>query len=181
MRIVVIVVGVAAIGLIAAGVLGVAGAETTPAPAPAAAPLRTVSVQGVATQPLEPTASATAATAVYRQAMAAAVVDGQSKAQFLAEKTAATLGPVQSVAEGGGSIQCPGEEEYQGAQPDFGSGDSGIVVAPRADLTNRRAVPTVHKAPPATGKHRKRRRSARKAAVEPCTLSTQVALVYQLN
>ena len=178
MRIVFAAAGLAATGLVAGGVLVMtAGAETTSTP-PASAPLRTVSVQGVASEPLNSAASAEAATAVYRQAMAAAIGDGQAKAQFLAEKTGATLGQVQSIGEGGGYIQCPEGVEYQGSQPDFGSGASVIAGAVSAPVAGRRPIPTVHKAP---AKHRKRRHSAKKATVESCTLSTQVALIYQLS
>jgi hypothetical protein len=182
MRIAIAAIGVTAIGLLAAGVLGVAGAETTPAPVPAAIP-RTVGVQGVATAPIASEATAEAANAAYRQAMAAAVADGQGKAQFLAEKAGATLGPVQSVGEGGGYVQCPGEEEYTGVQPDFGSVSSGDVYAPRASLaagavTQRARKPPVkrHKAKGKNGKS-----PAKAAAAVTCTLSTQVALVYQLS
>ncbi len=175
MRIVVVTVAIAAIGLLAAGVLGVAGGAETPTPA-STAPQRTVSVEGVAGVPVTSEASAEAANSAYRQAMAAAIADGQGKAQFLAEKSGATLGAVQSVGEGGGYIQCPGELEYQGAQPDFGQGapviSAGSVAAgaPRAIVHTRRA----------STKHRKRRR-ARKATAQTCTLSTQVALVYALS
>ena len=97
MRILLIAAAVAAGALTAVGVLGVAGAETTTTAttAPASAPLRTVSVQGVASAPVAPEASAATATAVYRQAMASAVTDGQSKAQYLAEKAGATLGAAE--------------------------------------------------------------------------------------
>ncbi len=178
MRIAFVAAGVAATGLVAAGVLVIAAeAETTGTSTPAAsAPLRTVSVEGVATEPVGASASAEAATAVYRQAMAAAIADGQAKAQFLAEKAGATLGPVQSVGEGGGYIGCPAGVEYEGGQPDFGS-NRGPVFAATAAPAAGRATPTVHKA------HVKRpkRHSAKKSAVESCTLSTQVALVYQLG
>ncbi len=94
-----------------------------------------MSVQGVATAPVISTASAEAAIAAYRQAMAAAIADGQAKAQYLAEKSGATLGQVQSIGEGGGYIECPEGVEYEGAQPDFGSGgpvfEAG-AVAPAA-------------------------------------------------
>jgi uncharacterized protein YggE len=177
-KIVVAVVSVVAVALIAASLLGVAGAETTTTATPIpSAPTRTVSVQGVGSVSLEPTASAAAATTAYRSAMAAAIGDGQSKAQFLAEKAGASLGQVQSIGEGSGSIQCPGEEEYAGGQPDFGSG-APVAVAPFAASVKNRA--TVRRAP-AVKPHKGRRRSAHKSAVEPCALSTQVALVYQLN
>ena len=78
---------VAVIALVAVGMLGVASAEapTTSPPPP------TVSVQGVAIEPIEQSASSTTATTVYRQAMAAAITDGQAKAQFLASSAGATL------------------------------------------------------------------------------------------
>ena len=180
MRIATAAAGMAATGLVAGGVLVMAAKAETPATsAPASAPQRTVSVQGVASEPLTSTASAEAATTVYRQAMAGAIGDGQAKAQFLAEKAGATLGAVQSIGEGGGNIQCPEGVEYQGGQPDFGSATSGIVVAP---LAAGRATPTIHKAPARRPppKHRKRH-TAKKSAAESCTLSTQVALAYQLS
>jgi hypothetical protein len=181
MRIAFAAAGLAATGLVAGGVLVMtAGAETTPTP-PASAPVRIVSVQGIAKEPVDSAASAEAATAVYRQAMAAAIGDGQAKAQFLAEKAGATLGQVQSIGEGGGYIQCPEGEEYQGGQPDFGSGIGEVVGVASPPIAAGRATPTIHKAPAKKppAKHPKRH-PAKKAAAEPCTLSTQVALVYQL-
>jgi hypothetical protein len=148
MRIVIAAAAVLASALLAIGVLSVASAETTPTPAPAAsAPPRTVSVQGVATAPVAQAANAATATAAYRQAMAAAVADGQAKAQFLAEKTGATLGVVQSIGEGGGSIECPAGEEYAGEQPDFGYAEGGEVfaAAPRAPVA--RPIPARRKQP----------------------------------
>ncbi len=139
-----------------------------------------MSVQGVANAPVASTASSEAAIAAYRQAMAAAITDGQAKAQFLAEKAGATLGQVQSIAEGGGYIECPGGVEYEGAQPDFGSARGEVFAAhsrARGERPPRRRQSTK---PTAQAKHHKRR-SARKSAAESCTLSTQVALVYQLG
>ena len=119
-----------AAGLFAADMLGVAVAE-----APTGTPLRTVSVQGTATLPIGQADNAATATAVYREGMASAVIDGQSKATFLASKLGATLAAVQSVAEGGGYINCIGGSEstyaeYEGEQPDFGSAPR--LVAPVA-------------------------------------------------
>jgi hypothetical protein len=176
MRIVIVASLVAAVGLIAAGVLGVATAETPTVPPP-----RTVSVQGVATEPIEQSASAASATAVYRQGMADAVSDGQTKAQFLAGKVGATLGPAQSVIEGGGYIECAGEEEYLGEQPDFGSPEVSIAangVSTRA--ATPRFAPTVRKP---TTKHKKHGKSpaAKKASTAGCTLSTQVSLLFTLS
>jgi hypothetical protein len=177
MKIGVAVAGMAAAGLVAGGVLVLAAeAETTTTSTPSAsAPLRTVSVEGVASEPVSSSASAEAATTAYRQAMAAAITDGQAKAQFLAEKAGATLGQVQSIGEGGGYIGCPTGVEYEGVQPDFGS-NRGPVFAAAAPAAKGVATPTVHK----TKKHHKRR-VAKKSAAESCTLSTQVALVYQMG
>jgi Protein of unknown function (DUF541) len=187
MRILIAATTVATGGLIATGVLGVAtAAETQTAPAAGSAAQRTVSVQGVADEPLSSEASAATATSAYRQAMAAAVSDGQAKAQFLAEKTSAALGPVQSVSEGGGYIECPGEIEYTGGQPDFGFATGGVVVAGE-DVSSApgRAVPVVGRAPVPKSKrktkHHAKRGSARKSTAGTCTLSSQVALVYQLS
>jgi hypothetical protein len=196
MRIVLVASTAAALGLIVSGALGVAGAaETTPTTtatttttttvtsttAAAATPLpRTVAVQGVATEPIDPNADAAVATGVYRQGMADAVNDGQAKAQFLAGKAAATLGQIQSMSEGGGYIGCAEGVEYKGEQPDFGSSDYvGNAVAGASVPAIRRPL---HSAKP-TVKHPKahKRHSAKKAAVASCTLSTQVALVYALN
>lgn len=174
MRIAIAAAGATAVGLIAAGVLGVAGADTTPAPVPTSAP-RTVSVQGIASVPVAADASGEAANAAYRQGMAAAIADGQDKARFLAEKTGATIGVVQSVGEGGGYIQCPGEEEYTGVQPDFGSGSPVIEARSVAALKGPVSLP--HRSKPKRRKHH----TANKSAAQTCTLSTQVALVYQLS
>jgi hypothetical protein len=175
MRIVIAAATVASVSLVLAGVLGVASAE-----APAVAPVRTVSVQGVATEPIEQSATTASATAVYRQGMTDAIGDAQTKALFLASKVGATVGQVQSMAEGGGYIECAGNDEYLGEQPDFGSAGNVIsagAVAPRATV---RSVPAVPK-PAVKRRKPKRKGAAKKAAVAACTLSTQVSLVYALS
>jgi hypothetical protein len=164
-----------AAGLFAANMLGVAVAEAPTT----ATPLRTISVQGTATLPIGQGDNAAAATAVYREGMVGAVTDGQSKAAFLASKLGATLGPVQSVAEGGGYINCTGAPEsayaeYEGEQPDFGS-----AAQPRA------VVPLAASKPTNAAARRKRAKSkhprAKKAAAVSCTLTAQVALIYAIS
>jgi hypothetical protein len=179
MRIVIAVVAVTALGLIADGLLGVATGETSTSPAVVQAPpLRTVSVQGVASEPIPTEASSATAISIYHQGLAAAVSDGQGKAQLLAEKTGATLGPVQGVGEGGGDIECSEGSEYQGAQPDFGSsGVSTVLGTAVAPAAASRPAPAVRK--PASKHHR--RHSAKKSAGAACTLYAQVSLVYQLS
>jgi len=164
-------------GLVAANMLGVASAEAPTT----ASPTRIVSVQGVASVPIAQGASAAVANAIYREAMAAAVADGQSKAEFLAGRAGATLGSVQSIAEGGGYIQCTGGEEggyveYGGQQPDFGS----ATTSSQPGVVEGAAAPVVHK--PAV-KHRKPSKPpiAKPATATSCTLRTQVLLVYTLN
>jgi Protein of unknown function (DUF541) len=189
MRIAVVATVVVAASLILVSVLGVASAETTTTTTTATPttttaitpPLRTVSVQGVAIEPIEQSASAATATGVYRQAMASAVSDGQTKAQFLASQAGATLGQIQSVAEGGGYIQCAGNEEgYLGEQPDFGSAGSYATpeVAPRA--LAKAPVASRPAAKPRKPK-RKKKSVAKKTSTATCTLSTQVSLVYALS
>jgi hypothetical protein len=165
-------------GLVVANMLGVAGAE---APTTSTtAPVRTVSVEGVATVPIAQGANRATATATYREGMAAALADGQSKAEFLAGKAAVTLSGVQSIAEDGGSISCTGGGEseyveYQGEQPDFGSIDESVspieaAAAPRTTVAHKPAA-----------KRRKKHPTAKKASAAGCTLSTQVSLAYAIS
>jgi uncharacterized protein YggE len=165
-------------GLAAAGMLGVASAE-----APTATPSRTVSVQGIGTAPVAQGASIAVSSAAYRQGMAAAVADGQNKAEFLVSKTGATLGAVQSIAEGGGFISCSsGPEgeyvEFTGEQPDFGSAPS--MVGPVQAARGGAPAPIVRHT---TAKKRKKSKTpaAKKATASGCTLTAQVALVYTID
>ena len=180
MRIVVIAAAAAAAGLIAVGALGVATAE-----APTSAPPRTVSVQGVATESIDRAASAQAATAVYHQGMLDAVSDAQTKAQLLAGRVGATLGPVQSLVEDGGFITCsnPGEStysEYEGAQPDFGSPQLPAGVSISAGAAAPGAAPGPRR--PAVKRSAPRKRHvARKASSVTCTLSARVSLAYAIG
>jgi hypothetical protein len=183
MRIVFAASTAATVGLIAAGVLGVAGAETTTSTIVSGAPIsppRMVSVQGVAREAIEQSASAAQATAVYRQGMADAIADGLAKAQFLAGKAGATLGAVQSIAEGGGYIGCTGESEYQGEQPDFGSsanfGSAVGISAPQAKRPVAAPRPTIKH--PRRHKHHAAKRAS---TTGTCTLSTQLSLAYALS
>lgn len=177
-RAIAVMITVAA-GLIAANMLGVAVAE-----APTGTPLRTVSVQGTATLPIGQNDSAAEATAVYREGMAGAIADGQSKAAFLAGKLSATLGPAQSVAEGGGYINCTGGPEsgyaeYEGEQPDFGYAPQPGIASPLAAAAPKGAVRVAHGAPP---KHAKRKKpKAKKATALSCKLTAQVSLVYTIG
>ncbi|MGO9319846.1 MAG: hypothetical protein ACLQBY_03440 [Solirubrobacteraceae bacterium] len=165
-------------GLVVANMLGVAAAEA-PTTTTTATPVRTVSVEGVATVPIAQEANRATATTVYREGMAAALADGQSKAEFLTAKVGGTLGSVQSIVEGGGFISCTGEEtsgyvEYKGEQPDFGSSAQPVSVF-------RTEAPAVKSAPKPAGNRRKKRPAAKKASVAGCTLSAQVALVYAIT
>jgi hypothetical protein len=168
-------VAVAAV-LFAASMLGVAVAE-----APTGTPPRTIGVQGVANLPIAQGDNAQAATAVYREAMAAAVADGQSKASFLAGKVSATLGAVQTVTEDGGYIWCRGGEsgyaEYEGEQPDFGSGPQPGVVAGAAAPVRAPASRPVRR----TKRRRRRAPAAHKATAGSCTLTAQVSLAYTIG
>jgi hypothetical protein len=177
---------VVAAGLVLANMLGVAAAE---APTSTATPVRTISVDGVASVPIAQGANMAVARTVYREGMAGAVADGQGKAEFLASKTAATLGSVQSVVEGSGSIECSGGEEesgyvaYQGEQPDFGSQQSRVIATP--EVSRSSSAPALTKTqvkhPKKKKKKRKRKPSAKAATAVTCTLSTDVTLVYAIS
>jgi len=174
---------IAAILAVAAGLVLANMAAEAPTTS-TATPVRTLSVDGVASVPIAEGANVAAATAVYREGMAAAVADGQSKAEFLASKTATTLGSVQSVVEGGGSIQCTGEEsgyaEYQGEQPDFGQPVVSSVVAP--EVAGARSEAKVNKPPAKRPKRKSKKKPAAKAAAATaCALSTDVTLVYAIS
>jgi len=169
-----IVAGALSLGLLGASLPAAAETTTTTTPAATSTPVRTVTVQGFAEEQIAANADQATAEAVYRQGMVDAIADALGKAQLLASKTEATLGPVQSIAEGGGYIQCAGSLEYEGEQPDFGN---GTVTPIFAASTNKSPVPS--KAPVAKRKHR--RRTAKKASASGCTLSAELTIAYQLT
>jgi hypothetical protein len=171
------------VALVAVSMLGVASAEAPTGSASA----RTLSVEGVGTLPVGSHDSAVAATAVYREGMAKALVDGQSKAAFLAEKSGAALGAVISIVEGGGYIECTGNDteyvEYEGEQPDFGQG----VQPPSVSTAAPEAATTPSKEESASRvSHRPKRKHndsvAKKAsAAAGCSLTADVSLVYAIG
>jgi hypothetical protein len=176
---------VAAVGaFFAANMLSVAVAE-----APTVTSLRTISVEGVATLPVGQFADGPTATAVYREAMAAAVTDAQGKASFLASKAGGTVAAVQSIVEGGGYIDCSsGEEsyvEYGGVEPDFGTAPSPSLANAPVSATSAPAKQGSSDRPVRrlTPKHPKKRKRpvAKKATAVSCTLTAQVSLVYALG
>ncbi len=169
----------AAATLIAVGMLGVASAE-----APTTTPLQTVGVEGVGKAPITQEANGEAAKAAYRQAMAAAILDGQEKAQFLASHVGGTLGAVQSVVEENGYVECEGGEgryeQYLGVQPDFGSGRGAPGTAVEAAPEEAKSTPSV-RAPTAGKKSKKKKKKAKKATAANCTVTAGVALNYDLD
>ncbi|MCW3067720.1 MAG: hypothetical protein JWL67_345 [Solirubrobacterales bacterium] len=179
MRSVVAAIAGALAALLVASMLGVASAE-----APTGTPVRTVSVAGVASVPIAQGANAASATDAYRQGMAAAVADGQSKAAFLASKAGVAVGGVQNIAEGGGYIVCttgeePGYAEYQGEQPDFGFSPGGVRALNNAAAAPKSSSPPVRKP---SAKHRKHKTpAAKKAAAATCTLKAEVSLAYSIG
>jgi hypothetical protein len=169
--------------LVVANMIGVAVAE-----APTTTTLRTVSVEGIGTQPIAQDADAATATGVYRQAMAAAVTDGRVKAEFLTGSVGASLGAAQTIAEDGGGIECSsgGEEgwqPYQGEQPDFGSArNAGQVLSSTAAAPAAASAPSKESSsvrPTSTKRKKKHKRPvAKKATAAGCKLTAQVSLVY---
>jgi hypothetical protein len=170
--------------LVIANMIGTAVAE-----APTTTTLRTVSVEGIGTQPIAQNADAATATGVYRQAMAAAVVDGQSKAEFLTGKVGATLGAAQTVTEDGGGIECSsggeeGWESYKGEEPDFGSArNAGQVLGSSPAAPTSAASPSSGAVKRTSAKrHRKHKRPvAKKATAAGCKLTAQVSLAYLMG
>ena len=175
MRITVCAGVAAAIALAAGGLVGV-GEATEATTTNGNAAIRTVSVEGVAVVSIERTANRMTANSTYRKALAEAVADGQSKAQLLAEKTGSTLGAIQTVREGSGSLEC-GEAEYEGVMPDFGQGGSLYATPGAAAVSPTSRVK--HTSSP--GRPHRKRRQAKKADVTQCSLAADVGLVYQLG
>jgi hypothetical protein len=170
--------------LVIANMIGTAVAE-----APTTTTLRTVSVEGIGSQPIAQNADAATATAVYRQAMAAAVTDGQAKAGFLTGRVGATLGAAQTITEDGGGIECSsggeeGWESYKGEQPDFGSARNAGQVLSSSAPTPAAASPSKESSTPvvkrtSSKRHKKHRRPvAKKATAAGCKLTAQVSLAY---
>lgn len=171
--------------------------ETAPAPT---APLRVVSVGGLGFEQIPSEADQTSADAAYQQALTEALADGLAKARLLATDADATLGPAQEITEQGGYVECPGEVEYAGAQPDFAYAEGSYLAeptpAPEAVARSTGAAPRKvrHKAK-AKGRHKgpsKRGHghaastaasasaSASAAAATTCTLSANVTVSYEL-
>jgi hypothetical protein len=176
MRISIAAVLAASATLVAASLLGVASAEA-PTGGP---PARSVSVEGIGSAPIPQEADAATANGAYRQAMAAALSDGQSKASFLATQAGGTLGPALSIAEDGGNVGCSTPESqyvpYEGTQPDIGYARN--VLGP-VEAAAAPAAPKAVAHKPAAKKHKKRR--AKKAATASCTVSAQLSLSYTLQ
>lgn len=173
--------------VVAAIVFGALGVASGEGPAGSTA-TRYVSVEGVGVVPIGASDDAEQADAAYREGMAKALADGQSKAAFLAEKAGAALGVVVTMSEDGGDIECVGESEdenypsYQGEQPDFGFGRSVPVAAIGPEsASDVAAAPKVSHRP--LPRHKKKRTTAHGAATstERCNLTANVAEVYALG
>ena len=183
MRITLAALVTAVLATVLTGIIGVAAAE-----APTATPVRAISVEGVASAPIEQNASLAQADAAYRQAMGAALADGKGKAEFLASSAGATLGAVQTIVEDGGYVQCTsgavssegettGFVQYEGEQPDFGNGQSARGVVPLAAASRPAPVPTVKK----HKKKKKKHASGKAAAAGSCKVYATVGLGYLLS
>ncbi len=170
-------IAVGVVTLVAASMLGVASAEAPPTSATG----RTVAVEGVATVPIGTRDSAAAATGVYREGMAKALADGQEKAALLASKAGAALDAPQSVVEDGGYIECASASssyaEYEGEQPDFGSGPRVALPAAPESAAAAPSAPTHVNHRPKVHKHAK----AKTAAATACTLTADVGVVYAIG
>jgi len=170
--------------LVIANMIGTAVAE-----APTTTTLRTVSVEGIGSQPIAQNADAATATGVYRQAMAAAVTDGQAKAEFLTGRVGATLGAAQTITEDGGEIECSsggeeGWESYKGEQPDFGSARNAgqVLSSTHESSSSETSAPASAIKRKSSKRHKKHKRPVAKKATAPgCKLTAQVSLAYLMG
>jgi hypothetical protein len=184
---------IAALVLVAAAVAGTLGIAAGEGPAGSNAS-RVVDVEGVGVVPIPAKATAAQATAVYREGQAKALSDGQSKAQFIAEKEGVALGVPVTTVEDGGSIECSGWVEgegysryvpYEGEQPDFGvarlatsgsgSGPSVMGTAAPASPSSQRAA---HRP---KGRHRRHTATKASASAPGCNLTAEITLAYALG
>lgn len=162
-----------------AAATGMAGALLASAPITAAAEttplLHTVTVQGVAEVPIGASANQPAAVAAYRAAMAAAIADGLSKAQFLAAQVGTTLDNISpGIVEGSGYINCPSGVEYSGSQPDWAFGGGQFAASTPAPVAKVTRPSTAHKKRP---KHH----AVKKAASPSCSISAGLTITFVFN
>lgn len=166
-----------------AAATGMAGALLATAPMTAAAEttplLHTVTVQGVAEVPISASANQPAAVAAYRAAMAAAIADGLSKAQFLAAQVGTTLfspaAVTPGIVEGSGSINCPSGVEYSGSQPDWAFGGGQFAASTPAPVAKVIRPSTAHK------KKRPKHHLVKKAATQSCSISAGLTITFVFN
>ena len=154
-------VAVAAAGLIAAGVLGVAGAdEHSPKE-------RSLVVGGNATRAVTDRASVAAQDGEYKTALRDAVDDARGKATLLAERAGVGLGPViELIEQSSGDPDCEEQEEASDRAP---SGASGRAAAPG---TTAAGPPPRRRRPPSR---------ARAAAARRCYIDATVTVVYRIS
>jgi uncharacterized protein YggE len=137
MRRLLIALALAAGALVAAGVLGSAGAQ---APAPASAQ-RLITVNGGGEANVAADAKPADRQAAYRTALSAALDDAKAKADFVAQHEGVTLGAVQSVTEQSNSVLswCAVPYAAGGAvKPAIGAPVPRPLVRPRRHRSRRR-------------------------------------------
>lgn len=150
----------AAAALLIVGVLGVANADTGPAPAaPATLPARVITVNGAGSRGVATNAAPADATAAYGQALTDALNDAKTKAQALATATGVALGSVQSLVE-------------QSSTPISGC-QGGYAMADTQSATKRPAKPAHAPKPakkhPSGKKKQPAKASSRTVAPAPAT------------
>jgi Protein of unknown function (DUF541) len=154
----------AACGLTLAGVLGIAGAQTTTTPAPPAPAPRTVTANGAGGRDVPANAPVADVKSAYSASLADAIDDAKAKADALAAKTGLTLGAAQAVTE---QTNTP-----------LAACDSGpIAYAKGGAVQERRTVKPK--------KPTRRRKAASKRAIAPshdgpgtCTVAAGVTVTY---
>ncbi|HEX4109302.1 MAG TPA: hypothetical protein VHX88_14290 [Solirubrobacteraceae bacterium] len=183
--------GAALVGILVAGLVGGATAQTpATTTTTAVAAVRTVAVQGVGNASIDPNADGAVANAAYRTALAVAVNDAGSKAGALATDAGATSGPVQDIAEDGGEVDCTDTsgdyEDYNGVQPDFGSDDG--TVTPSGVASVGAQAPNVLQKTTSSGsgsvKSKKKKKHPKAHAAQSaltCTVQAEVSVSYLLQ
>lgn len=166
----------AAAALMIVGVLGVANADTGPAPATTATPpARVITVNGAGARGVADNAPAAEATAAYGQALADALADAKGKAQALATATGVALGSVQSLVE-------------QSNTPISGC-QGGYAMAAESDAAKRPAKPArapkpARKSPSDKKKKKPAKASSRTVAPDAptgCSVDASLTVSYAVT
>jgi hypothetical protein len=165
-----VVTSASAAALLVAGVLDVAGADTTPESSS-----RTIEVKGTTTRDVSSKAGDGAIAGAYRAALADAISSSRSKADFIAGQVGSGVTRVHNVTEQSDSDDSYCDDDYSGGPTVTGAGGDGrsTAAAPRRRRKHRNGG-----RPGAPGKTGA---SARAARAPSCYVQADVTVDYEIS